>query len=180
MISDDRTCWLYIIRAGSTDLYKVGSSVDPSQRLRELQTGNPEELAIVGTMHTRLARAIESAFHEKWTGSSVRGEWYVFDDDQLHEVKEWIFREAMTQRLSDTQSAIFDEARSYGNEGIRVLLFCFGFILEEIAARDFDTPDVIRVLTSYLPDHLGGYPRDLATKYLTRVRDSELKTDRQT
>jgi hypothetical protein len=46
-----------------------------TDRLRELQTGNPRSLEIVGVIESG-TMATESAIHRNWWADSVRGEWF--------------------------------------------------------------------------------------------------------
>ena len=62
----------YFIRAVSGGPLKIGRTTCLRQRLRDLQTGNPESLEVVAIM----LGDWERVFHYKFIGDSLRGEWY--------------------------------------------------------------------------------------------------------
>jgi len=67
---------VYFVRAGQTDLVKVGFAWDPDRRLRTLQSANAERLHIIEKVPG--SRAVERRFHKALTrlGLHVRGEWF--------------------------------------------------------------------------------------------------------
>jgi hypothetical protein len=71
---------IYIITvAGTLTLVKIGISKDPYKRLKELQTGNPFELALfafawVGSYTA--ARTLELAVHVALAPFRLVGEWF--------------------------------------------------------------------------------------------------------
>lgn len=64
----------YVIEAASGGPLKVGIALHPEQRLRELQTGSPVPLALVGVFPA--GRAVESLLHETFKEHRLHGEWY--------------------------------------------------------------------------------------------------------
>ena len=67
--------WVYFIQAQPSGLVKVGFSVNPERRLRQLQTGSPEKLTMLHCW--RVASAVqEKATHEAFKGFRVAGEWF--------------------------------------------------------------------------------------------------------
>ena len=67
---------VYFIRAGATDLVKVGCSANVAQRLSSLQTANGEELKLEYSFMSTRAREHELAFHRHLAHAHVRGEWF--------------------------------------------------------------------------------------------------------
>jgi hypothetical protein len=63
----------YAIEAGSGEI-KLGRALHPEARLRDLQTGSPTELRILGVIPG--GAAIETLLHEAFQGHHLRGEWY--------------------------------------------------------------------------------------------------------
>jgi hypothetical protein len=59
----DNTDYVYIIRAGRTNLYKIGKSNDPQARLNSLQTANPHKLKLLHTFKADNASAAEEELH---------------------------------------------------------------------------------------------------------------------
>lgn len=72
--------YVYLIRQGHDDLYKIGSTTKhPMTRLKELQTGNPQELHLVSHYRTKHHQKIEMLMHIAHEGHKVRNEWFRFD-----------------------------------------------------------------------------------------------------
>jgi len=71
--------WTYIIRAGESDMVKIGITTDAIGRLASLQTAHPEKLKII-----RLIRGNgESALHHHFAKNRIRGEWFRFAPSML-------------------------------------------------------------------------------------------------
>lgn len=85
------SCYVYMIRSGygNNKPVKIGMADDPKRRIKELQTGNPEVLNLVLTIHCRSrrhARLVESTLHNQLKGVNVLGEWYKVRNDKLYKV----------------------------------------------------------------------------------------------
>lgn len=70
----------YLISDGMGHL-KIGVSSDPDARLAALQTANPYQLTIVGTIHG--GYETESALHERYASLRCHGEWFT----DCHEIR---------------------------------------------------------------------------------------------
>jgi hypothetical protein len=70
----DGDCHVYFIQSGCHGPIKIGRGADPEKRLKELQTGSPQPLfllgSIVGAPHN------EGRLHHHFRGSQMRGEWF--------------------------------------------------------------------------------------------------------
>lgn len=70
--------YLYVI--GNNDkLQKIGFSKDPSKRLKELQTGNPEQLYLhhsVDCGNIKKVRDMEKRVHLELSYKKLKGEWF--------------------------------------------------------------------------------------------------------
>ena len=64
--------YTYFIQSTLGGSIKIGCSKDPSARLKDLQTGNPEKLQILGVIH----KNVETKIHEKFSHLKAIGEWY--------------------------------------------------------------------------------------------------------
>ena len=67
---------VYFVRAGETDLVKVGYSADLSTRMRTLQTANGEELTLEHVHESNDVRTDELGFHRELGAQHIRGEWF--------------------------------------------------------------------------------------------------------
>lgn len=66
---------IYLIR-GNDGMYKIGIAKNPQKRLKQLQTGNSDELKIVETYQTNNASQLESILHNHYAYGKERGEWF--------------------------------------------------------------------------------------------------------
>ncbi|MFE1877743.1 GIY-YIG nuclease family protein [Streptomyces sp. NPDC059496] len=70
--------FVYVIGPPGSNRVKIGTSVNPGQRLKELQTGNPDVLEIRWT--TPGGRELETALHQAFAAYRTAGEWFDFGD----------------------------------------------------------------------------------------------------
>jgi predicted GIY-YIG superfamily endonuclease len=71
--------YVYCVRAGTSDEYKIGIAKRLGKRLKQLQTGNAKELTIVGAIicpTRKHARAWEKRYRKKFKKSQLIGEWH--------------------------------------------------------------------------------------------------------
>lgn len=73
--------YVYVIAAQKEGPVKIGFSNNPYARLKELQTGNPQKLFILGTLGFKdkhPAELVEKLLHHHLTNNNVRaeGEWF--------------------------------------------------------------------------------------------------------
>lgn len=69
------------VSGGEIQAIKLGIALDPEQRLRNLQTGSPVELRLLGTIPA--GPAVEALLHTVFKAQLLRGEWYspdIYDD----------------------------------------------------------------------------------------------------
>jgi hypothetical protein len=72
----DDTEYVYFIRAGRTNIYKIGKSNDPKTRLASLQTANPYKLKLLHTFKADNASAAEEELHHLLQTKRMEGEWF--------------------------------------------------------------------------------------------------------
>ena len=65
---------IYLIQSGTK--VKIGVARSLSQRLTNLQIGNPDALEVIMAAYSKVPYAIEKALHEHFMERRVRGEWY--------------------------------------------------------------------------------------------------------
>jgi len=73
--SDSDCLWTYFIQAGTDGPVKIGVAKDVEQRIKELQTGCPDDLRLIG----RIQGNFESELHQRFSQFRVRGEWFNSD-----------------------------------------------------------------------------------------------------
>lgn len=67
---------LYILQCRKTFAIKIGISNDPIARMRNLQTGYPFDLSLLGVFGGCDARTIERHLHQALSRWQLRGEWF--------------------------------------------------------------------------------------------------------
>lgn len=82
-------CYLYCIRDHGCSAVKVGFSRNPIPRFRQIQTGNPNELELLGIVRGDVIQ--EQAFHRVWADRRLSGEWF---DDADYAVSDAFLRAA--------------------------------------------------------------------------------------
>ena len=66
---------VYLIR-GNNGKYKIGIAKNPKERIRQLQTGNSDQLKIIETYESENASTIEFALHAQYSHVKKVGEWF--------------------------------------------------------------------------------------------------------
>jgi hypothetical protein len=70
--------WVYAIECPARGLIKVGRTDgdDPRKRLRQLQTGQPDQLVLMHAWPTSDSRQAERCMHQLLVRHHFRGEWF--------------------------------------------------------------------------------------------------------
>lgn len=66
---------VYLMRAG--EFYKIGVSVNPKKRRKQMQTGCPRNIEIVYAFPDSDAYRLEGALHELYEDNRTSGEWFI-------------------------------------------------------------------------------------------------------
>lgn len=84
------TGYVYLIHAGGLD-FKIGSSRNPPNRLKRVQTDNPRQCRLVFSTICENFMEIESKLHEYFTSMNQHnhGDWFFSGDDSLHFYEEF-------------------------------------------------------------------------------------------
>lgn len=67
-------CFVYLIREIPSGRVKIGTTQDIEQRLKQLQTGNPDPLEVVAWYPGSFEE--EMILKNQWKGINIRGEWF--------------------------------------------------------------------------------------------------------
>jgi hypothetical protein len=70
---------VYVIQHGDQDICKIGVSVNPSERLAQLQTANPMVLSLIASFpfdKMETALLVEQLLHNQFQYRCLRGEWF--------------------------------------------------------------------------------------------------------
>lgn len=83
-ITQDRGYVYLITEHPFSNFVKIGFAVNPQQRVRELQTGNPHKLVVMHTANYIDYQSIETLLHEICNEFRVQGEWFKVTTDELN------------------------------------------------------------------------------------------------
>jgi predicted GIY-YIG superfamily endonuclease len=89
--------YIYII-SDNNGYIKVGISKHPEKRLKQLQTGHPNNLTLLFTEEFECKRRhllkIEKLIHRKIhdIAKHMKGEWFAIEDDQIEKIKSIIIQ----------------------------------------------------------------------------------------
>lgn len=73
----ERSSHIYFIQAKTLGFIKIGVAVDVHFRMRELATGCPDELELLGYMSGgKTPRRYEKRLHDRFSEHHFRGEWF--------------------------------------------------------------------------------------------------------
>lgn len=80
--------YIYFMRSGSTDKYKIGLSVDPDRRLKELNSEQAcEPIEKLWDIRVSNMFVAESWLHQSFSNNRYHGEWFHFADSDIEAVK---------------------------------------------------------------------------------------------
>ena len=65
---------LYFIQSDNTGSIKIGRSIDPEKRLKDLQTGNPNKLKLIQVIENK--GYLEKPLHKELKQFKIRLEWF--------------------------------------------------------------------------------------------------------
>lgn len=86
----NRRGYIYVVRSGTSNLYKIGRTTNLKKRLQTLQTSCAVSLNVVKTLCCSDAIALEKSAHTKFSHYRKIGEWFALNDEQLHQLLTWL------------------------------------------------------------------------------------------
>lgn len=111
---------------GDKNCYKIGASSNPNQRLKTLQTANPELLSHYVLIACKDHFGMESYFHDLFSFDKNRGEWFHISkqeiDNNLHFLTvghlKYKLLKYKPSKLYKNGTLIFDWDRDFEDENI--------------------------------------------------------------
>lgn len=86
----NRRGYIYVVRSGVSNLYKIGRTTNLKKRLQTLQTSCAVSLNVVKTLFCSDAIALEKAAHSKFAHYRKTGEWFALNNEQLNQLLTWL------------------------------------------------------------------------------------------
>lgn len=65
-------------------IYKIGVSKNVDKRIKQLQTGNTEEITLVEKFESNYPYKVESSLHRRYNYDNIKGEWFYLTDEQVN------------------------------------------------------------------------------------------------
>jgi hypothetical protein len=67
---------VYLLKSDYTGYYKIGVSVNPAKRVKQLQTGSSENIQLIHAFTTDIPYKVETALHNFYSMNKINREWY--------------------------------------------------------------------------------------------------------
>lgn len=87
MLTASQAAYVYVLRSGGSNLFKIGRALDLERRMRNLATGNPEPLSVFTCIETEDAALAEKYLHHRLRSHrshrSMAREFFEIDLDAL-------------------------------------------------------------------------------------------------
>jgi len=71
--------YIYLIKSKQSQLYKIGITGNIIKRMKNLQTGNSEDLILIYKYQTKNYNKLEKALHNRYSHLKINREWFMFD-----------------------------------------------------------------------------------------------------
>lgn len=108
---------IYLISSKYDDkkFYKIGwTKRDPEKRLKELKTGNSQNLKIEFVFKSKFGPKIESNLHRKFSSKRKNGEWFELNEEEAYNfINECQDQHNMFQTLIENNTWIQDESKEF-------------------------------------------------------------------
>lgn len=96
---NEKQKYVYLLKIPEKSIYKIGVSKDVEKRIKQLQTGNCEQITLVHKFKSNYPYKIESVLHGMYKFKRIEGEWY---DMSAKEVENFIEQCEMYERNFST------------------------------------------------------------------------------
>lgn len=90
-LDNKRAGYLYLIQNEESDKFKIGVTANLDERLKSLQTANPNKLNYILYKFYENAYEIEREAHLYLESNKISGEWFILTDEELKRVCNFYF-----------------------------------------------------------------------------------------
>lgn len=129
--------YVYLIGNPIFNWYKIGKSVSPEIRIKDLGILLPFKIKVIGVWSAKNHHLMESSLHEIYNKNRINGEWFEFTGDDIGKIFQSIPDEARVYLdRSDKFSNIDTDTRNSNRIiGVRVQKLRGNFTAEERDAK---------------------------------------------
>lgn len=78
--------YVYLLGSRQFGWYKIGMSKNAEIRIKNIGILLPFKIEVFAIWKSDNARALEAAFHGKWSSAAINGEWFSFSDSTAHRI----------------------------------------------------------------------------------------------
>ena len=82
-----KTPFVYFVRCGRTNYYKIGYTIDVMKRLNVIQVNLPQQVILIAAFQSNQAKDLEIQLHCKYKKNRVRGEWFKFNKTEANKIE---------------------------------------------------------------------------------------------
>ena len=86
---DSRSGYVYILKNGGRQEYKIGISDSIPKRGMQLSTLSPENLELIHSIKATSPKAVERFLHDKFNSKRIQGEWFNLSTSDIKWIKKW-------------------------------------------------------------------------------------------
>jgi hypothetical protein len=107
---------VYLISANYPDsqYYKIGwTKRDPIKRLKELKTGNSQELELVDFFESKWGPRIESNLHKFFNQNRCEGEWFKLNQEDVSNFRELCQKNHNMFELMEKENSWFRQSKEF-------------------------------------------------------------------
>lgn len=87
--SEVKTGYVYLIRHGNRNEYKIGMTYNPIRREGEIRLELPEKIEPIHTIATDDPYGIEHYWHNRFKDKRKEGEWFALSSDDVRAFRKW-------------------------------------------------------------------------------------------
>jgi hypothetical protein len=144
--------YVYLIGTPTFGWYKIGKSITPEIRIKDLGILLPFKLQVIGVWKAKNHHLMEKALHEMYSASRINGEWFEFTGKDAYQVFNNIPEETRIYPLPNIAHS-FDRFSNVNQDtkksnkvlGVRVQKLRGNFTLEEREAKKIASIEKQRV-----------------------------------
>ena len=105
--------FVYLIKEENTEKYKLGVSMNPERRVKQLQTASSERLELRKKFKTNYNYMLEKYLHRVFRKYKVIGEWYKLSEEEEQKFQEVCEQGERTFSLLDKENTYINRAKFY-------------------------------------------------------------------
>lgn len=110
--------YVYLLQLEGLDVFKIGFSKNPKQRVKNLQTGSPYKFILIDSYQSHRYTQIEGSLHRRFASQKVdedeyklQGEFFKLDNKTVLSFKEICEKIDKNFKIIEENSTLFDNKK---------------------------------------------------------------------